>query len=95
MDMYLGKKECSKFKLGLGEEVVQQLTRPMEKSFCADYFDNYFNNPNLVKKLFGKKNYVIGTVRSNIKPMPRMTNDQKMKQDGNNFLFSKTAIPLN
>lgn len=33
MDMYLGKKECSKFKLGLGEEAAQQLTRPMEKSF--------------------------------------------------------------
>lgn len=47
----------------------------MEKSFCADYFDNYFNNPNLVKKLFRKNNYVIGTVRSNIKPMPRMTDD--------------------
>lgn len=95
MDMYLGKKECSKFKLGLGEEAAQQLTRPMEKSFCAGFFDNYFNSPNLVKKLFEKNNYVIGTVRSNIKPMPRMTDDQKMKRGGNKFLFSKTAIPLN
>ena len=49
MNMYLGKKESSEFNLALREEVVLQLTEPLEKSFYTVYFDNFFNTPTLVK----------------------------------------------
>ena len=65
MNMYLGKKQSSWFNLVLGEEVVLQLTKLFEKYFYSVYFDNFFNSPTLVKKLFEKNIYAIGTVRSN------------------------------
>jgi len=64
MDMYLGKKQSPDLNLGLGEEVVLQLTKSLENSYCTVYFDNFFNSPTLVKKLFEKNIYAIGTVRS-------------------------------
>ena len=88
MGMYLGKKQSSTFNLDLGEKVVLQLTTPSEKSFCIVYFDNVFNSPTLVKKLFEKSIYAIGTVRSNRKQMPKMTDDKKMKRGDSEFLFS-------
>ena len=72
MDIYLGRKQIPVFNLGTGEEVVLQLTKDLERSFCAVYFDNFFNSSNLTKKLFQKGIYDIGTVRPNRKKMPKM-----------------------
>ena len=44
MDIYLGRKQTPEFKLGLGEEVVLQLKKDLERSFCTVYFDNFFNS---------------------------------------------------
>ena len=63
MDIYLGRKQTPEFKLGLGEEVVLQLTKDVERSFCTVVnFDNFFNSPKLIEKVFQKGFYVIGTV---------------------------------
>ena len=62
MDIYLGRKQTPEFNLGLGEEVVLQLTKDLERSFCTVYFDNFFNSPKLIEKLFQKGIYGIGTV---------------------------------
>ena len=47
-DLYLGKKE--KTELGLGETVVLDLSKI--NTHCMLYFDDFFNLPTLVKKLF-------------------------------------------
>ena len=54
MDIYLGRKQTSGFSLGPEEEVVFQLTKDLERSFCTAYFDNFFNSPKLIEKLFKK-----------------------------------------
>ena len=62
MDMYLGRRQTPEFNLGLGEEVVLQLTKDLEPSPCTVYFDNFFNSAKLIEKLFQKGIYGIGTV---------------------------------
>ena len=62
MDIYLGRKQSPEFNLGLQEEVVLQLTKDLEQSFCTVYFDNFFNSPKVIEKLFQKGIYGIGTV---------------------------------
>ena len=47
MDIYLGRKQAPEFNLGLGEEVVLQLTKDLERLFCTVSFYNFFNNPKL------------------------------------------------
>ena len=51
-DLFLGKKE--KADLGLGETVVLDLSKKLENAHCMLYFDNFFNSPTLVEKLFNK-----------------------------------------
>ena len=41
MDIYLGRKQTPGFNLGLGEEVVLQLTKDLERSFCTIYIDSF------------------------------------------------------
>ena len=88
MDIYLGRKQTPEFNLGLGEEVVLQLTKDLERSFCTVYFDNFFNSPKLIEKLFQKGIYGIGTVRANRKQMPKMIDDKQMKRGDCELLFS-------
>ena len=87
--IYLGNKENTEFNLG--EEVVLQLTKDLEGSFCTVYFDNFFNSLILIEKL--KKNvYAIGTVCKNRKQMPKMLEDKQMKRGDCEFLYSKNVI---
>ena len=55
MDIYLERKQTPEFNLRLGEEVVLQLTKDLERSLCTVYFDNYFNSPKSIEKLFSKR----------------------------------------
>ena len=92
MDIYLRRKQTPKFNLGIGEEVVLQLTKDLERSFCTVYFDNFFNSPKLIEKLFQKDIYGIGTVRANRKQMPKMIDDKQMKRGDCEFLFSGNTM---
>ena len=92
MDIYLGRKQTPEFNLGLGEEVVLQLTKDLERSFCTAYFDNFFNSPKLIEKLFQKGIYGIGTVRANRKQMPKMIDDKQMKKGDCEFLLSGNTM---
>ena len=76
---YLGRKQTLEFNLGLGEEVVLQLTKDFGKLFCTLYFYNFFKRPELIEKLFQKGIYGIGTVRAKRKQMPKMINDKQTK----------------
>ena len=92
MDIYLGRKQTPEFKQGLGEEVVLQLTKDLERSFCTVCFDNFFNIPKLIEKLFQNDIYGIGTVRANRKQMPKMIDDKQMKRGDCEFLFSGNTM---
>ena len=87
MDIYLGRKQTPGFNLGLAEEVVLQLLKDLERSFCTVYFDKLFNSPKLIEKLFQKGIYGIGTVRAKRKQMPKMIDDQQIKKGDCEFLF--------
>ena len=67
MDIYLSKKQNTKFNLG--KQVVLQLTKDLEGLFCPVYFDNFSNSLILTEKLFEKNIYAIGTFRKNRKQM--------------------------
>ena len=58
MDIYLGRKKTLEFNIGLGEEVVLQLEKDLERSFCTIYFENFFNSPELIKK-YSKKTFMV------------------------------------
>ena len=88
MDIYLGRKQTPEFNLGLAEEVVLQFTKDLQRSFYTFYFDNFFNSPKLIEKLFQKGIYGIGTVRANRKQMPKMIDDKQIKRGDCEFLFS-------
>ena len=87
MDIYLERKQTPEFNLGLGEKVVLQLTKDLERSFCTVYFDNFFNGPKLIEKLFQKGIYNIGTIQASRKQMPKMIDDKQMKRRDCEFLF--------
>ena len=90
MDIYLGKKENTEFNLG--EEVVMQLTKDLEGSLCAVYFDNFFYSPILIEKLFNKNVYTIGTDCKNRKQIPKMFEDKKAKSGDWKSLYSKNVM---
>ena len=54
MDIYLRRKQTSEFNLGLGEKVILQLAKDLERSFCFVCFDNVVNCPKLIESLFQK-----------------------------------------
>ena len=49
-DLYLGKKQ--NVEVNLGEDMVMQLSEKLKGTFCTLFFDNFFNSPLLINKLF-------------------------------------------
>ena len=97
VDIYLGRKQTPEFNLGLGEKLVLQVTRDLERSFCTVYFDHFFNSPKLIEKLFQNGIYGIRKVRANRKQMPKMIDDEnqsekQMKRRDCEFLFSGNTM---
>ena len=95
IDIYLGRKKTPEFNLGHGKELVLQLMKDLKWSFCTVYFDNFFNSPKLIEKLFQKGIYDIGTVRANRKQIPKMIDDKHMKRGDCEFLFSGNTMVCN
>ena len=56
------------------------------------YFDNLFNSPILIEKLFDKNIHAIGTVHKNRKLMSKMPEDKEMKRGDCEFLYSKNVM---
>ena len=59
MDMNLGRKKTLEINIGLGQEVALYLAKDLERSFCTIYFDNFFNNPELIRKYSKKASMVL------------------------------------
>ena len=92
INIYLGRKKTPEFNLGHGKELVLHLMKDLKQSFCTVYFDNFFNSPKLIEKLFQKSIYGIGTVRTNRNQMPKMIDDKHMKRGDCEFLFSGNTM---
>ena len=86
LELYLGKKD--EVELNLGESVVLKMCKALEKSYCTVYFDNFFNSPLLISKLFKKGIYGVGTAQSNRRGMPVLPSDKKMKRGDSDYQFS-------
>ena len=56
LGLYLGKQD--EVELNLSESVVLKMCKVLEKSYYTLYFDNFFNNPLLISKLFKKACYL-------------------------------------
>ena len=64
------------------------MTEGLVNSHCTVYFDNFFNSPSLIVKLFEKGLYGIGTARKDRKGMPEMPNDKKMCRGDFEYQYS-------
>ena len=69
-----------------------QLFEKLEGTFCTLFFENFFNSPLLINKLFEQNIYEIGTVRSSRKHMPKLKDDKKMVRGDSDFQFPKNVI---
>lgn len=77
-DLYLGRKK--QMECNLGEGVILSLSEKLKGTYCTLYFDNFFNSPLLMSKLFERNIYAIGTVQANRKQMPKTKADKEMKR---------------
>lgn len=91
-DLYLGKKEKTEF--GLGETVVLNLSKRLEKTYCMLFFDNFFNSPMLVYKLYERGIYSVGTVRSDRKNMAIMKKDKDMERGDVDFQYAENVFAV-
>ena len=88
--MYLGKKLETEHDLG--ESVVLSLSESLTDTFRILYFDNFFNSPILIAKLFDLGVYGTGTVRQNRKMMPKLPEDKSMKRGNIYYQYSEKVI---
>ena len=81
-------REERKVELNLGESFVSKMCKALEKCYCIVYFDNFFNSPLLISKLFKKRIYGVGTAQSNRRGMPALPSDKEMKRGDSDYQFS-------
>ena len=72
----------------LGPSAALALTKSLEGTYCTIFFDNFFNSPSLIIKLFDKGLYGIGTARMDRKGMPKMKPDKQMKKGDHECQFT-------
>ena len=76
--------KSKKAEIGLGETVALAFSKKLQNIHCMLDFDNFFNSPTLVEKLFNRGIYCLGTVQSDWKNMAIMKKD---KDKGNDIDF--------
>ena len=79
---------CRKWTCTL--ERSSKLTQKLNDTYCTLFFDNFFNSPSPVEKLYQRGIYGIGTIRKDRKHMPSMVPDKAMKD--HEFQYSDKAI---
>lgn len=70
-DVYTGKKKSNKPELGLGENVVLELSKYYTQKYYCLYFDNFFTSIPLMKMLLDIDLFGCGTFRVNKKFYPK------------------------
>lgn len=90
-DIYTGKSD-DYVEHSLGEKVVLRLTEDLQQKNHTLFFDNYFNSYNLQKILKERGFYACGTVVSNRKHLPKLSDDKQLKQGQYEYLTSTDGI---
>ena len=90
-DLYTGRKDRP--ELGLGEQVVLDLTKKLEKSYVKIFCDNYFTSPSLCLSLLNSGIYLTGVVKNNRKLMPEFKSDKDMSR-GDMDIKSAKNVPI-
>ena len=68
------------------------LSQSLRDTYCTLYFDNFFNNPAFIAKLFDDGIYDIGPVRPNCKLVPKLPDDKNMKRGDIHYQHCKKVI---
>ena len=64
------------------------MCKVLEKTFYTVYFDNFFNSPLLISKLFKKDIYGVGAAQSKRGGMPALPSDKKIRRGDSDYQFS-------
>ena len=67
-------KEGERVEVGLGQKVVEKLTRKLVGGQYHIYYDNFFTGVELAQNLLADRIYSCGTIRSNRKHIPEDLN---------------------
>lgn len=78
------KKENTDVKLAL------TLTKCLENTYCAIFFDNFFNSLSPTVMFFDKGVYTVGTARKNKKDISEITVDKKRRSLA--FVYRKSGF---
>ena len=64
------------------------MTECLENSYCTAFFNNFFNSPSLITKLYDRDLYGICTARKDRVGMPEMTANRKMRRGDHDYMYS-------
>lgn len=93
--IYQGKDEqlSDEFEsFGLGERVVLNLTKNEWNKNKKFFFDNYFTSLPLLEKLKAENSLACGTIRSNRKDVPELSEDKKAPRGSSDYRITNTGI---
>ena len=68
------------------------LSEKLKGTYCTLLFDNVFNSPALIHKLFEDGRYGVETVQPNRKQMLKSKEDKKMSRGESDFHYSKNIV---
>ena len=60
----------------------------LENSYCTVFFNNFFNSPSLITKLYDQDLYGAGTAKKGRVRMPKTTADRKMRRGDHDYMYS-------
>ena len=86
-DIYTGRKDTP--ELGLGENVVMDLTKKLKDTGVSIFADNYFSSPTLAVLLRDRGINYVGVVRKDRKGLPAFKDDKKMARGDHEMFFCK------
>ncbi|XP_050302054.1 piggyBac transposable element-derived protein 4-like [Anthonomus grandis grandis] len=92
-DIYTGKTD-DYVEHSLGEKVILRLTEDLQPKNHLLFFDNFFNSYMLLKILKERGIHACGTVQSNRKHPPKMTEDKLLKQGEYDYSICSDGISL-
>ena len=86
-DIYTGRKDTP--ELGLGENVVMDLTKNLKDTGVSIFADNYFSSPTLAVLLRDRGINYVGVVRKDRKGLPAFKEDKKMARGDHEMFHCK------
>ena len=86
-DIYTGRKDTP--ELGLGENVVMDLTKKLKDTGVSIFANNYFSSPTLAVLLRDRGINYLGVVRKDRKGLPAFKDDKKMARGDHEMFYCK------